>query len=77
MGNNTEDRTLTILYMFSTPMNTTMTGNSSQGTIVTRNPTRAQTLTLVMVLTTISTNPVKARPMRECTMFIRRNSQKL
>lgn len=70
------DVTLTILYMFSTPMNTTMIGNNSQGTIVTRNPTRAQTLTLVMVLTTISTRPVKARPKRECTMVIRRKSQK-
>ncbi len=35
------------------------------GTIVIRKPARAQTLTLVTVLTTISTIPVNARPMRE------------
>ena len=65
-----------MLAIFSTPMNTRMMGSSSHGTIVTRNPTRAQTLTLVMVLTTISTRPVNARPMREWTMSIPRKSLK-
>lgn len=35
-------------------------------------PTKAHTLRLVTVLTTISTRPVNARPMRECTVSIRR-----
>jgi hypothetical protein len=41
------------------------------GTIVTLNPTSAQTLKLVIVLTAISTSAVNVRPMRECTEFIR------
>ena len=43
-----------------------------QGTMVTRKPTRAHTLRLVNVLTTISTMPVNARPIRECTVSMRR-----
>lgn len=42
-----------------------------QGTIVTLKPTMAHTLKLVSVLTTISTRPVNARPIRECTVVMR------
>jgi hypothetical protein len=38
-----------------------------QGIIVTRKPTRAQTLRLVIVLTRISIAPVKIRPIPLCT----------
>lgn len=46
-----------------------------QGTIVILNPTRAQTLSDVMVLTAISTKAVKVTPSRECTASIRRKDQ--
>lgn len=42
-----------------------------QGTIVILSPPMAQTLRLVIVLTNISTKPVKQRPIRECTVSMR------
>lgn len=47
-----------------------------QGTNVTLNPTKAQTLRLVMVLTMISTIAVNAIPARECTEVNWRIDQK-
>ena len=45
-------------------------GTPHHGIIVIRKPAKAHTLKLVTVLTRISTIPVKARPIRECTVSI-------
>lgn len=54
---------------------TTEWSHTYHGTIVTLNPTKAQTLRLVMVLTDISTNAVNVRPILEWTALIWRIDQ--